>query len=95
MFRNRLAKEKWDELNQAIDNSPTVVPCTNTDPEIWFGDQGVDDPYSSGYSGRTAKKLCKVCPVKEICLEYAIVNVEMHGTWGGLTPRERQRLRKN
>lgn len=94
MFKNRLAKEKWDELNDAIDAAPIVVPCQNTDPDIWFGDRGIDDPYNTGYTTRTAKSFCKRCPVKTECLEYALVNDEQHGIWGGLATKERQQLKQ-
>lgn len=42
-----------------------------------------------------AKRVCWTqCPVREECLEHAIVNRERHGVWGGLAPRERARLSK-
>jgi hypothetical protein len=92
MFRNRLAKEKWDQLNDAIDAAPIVVPCQNTDPDLWFNDGGLLD--NSGYvvSNRAAVKMCKMCPVKAQCLEYAIVNDETFGIWGGMSRRERVNL---
>jgi len=40
-----------------------------------------------------AKAICRVCPVKESCLEYALRIREPHGIWGGLNELERrQRL---
>jgi WhiB family redox-sensing transcriptional regulator len=39
-----------------------------------------------------AKSICKGCPVKRECLEYALVNRERDGVWGGLGERERRRL---
>lgn len=94
MFRTRLAKEKWDELNDAIDSAPIVVPCQNTDPDLWFGDRGLDDPYNTGYTTRIAKDLCNRCPVRTQCLEYSLANSEENGIWGGLTTKERQQLRR-
>lgn len=38
-----------------------------------------------------AKAVCKECPIKMQCLEYALTNEE-HGIWGGLGPAERQSL---
>jgi WhiB family redox-sensing transcriptional regulator len=42
----------------------------------------------------TAKALCAQCRVRDICLEMALRNNEKYGVWGGLTPRERARLRR-
>lgn len=36
-----------------------------------------------------AKLYCNICPVKQQCLEYALVHHEEHGVWGGMTPSER------
>ncbi len=34
------------------------------------------------------KRVCDGCPVKQRCLEWALVH-ERYGVWGGMTPRER------
>ena len=48
-------------------------------------------------SGRTreAKRICTGCPVRDECLEYALANDERFGIWGGLSERERRRLKKS
>lgn len=60
--------------------------CAQTDPEAFFPEKGG--------STRDAKKVCGVCNVKAQCLEYALANDERFGIWGGLSERERRRLRK-
>lgn len=40
-----------------------------------------------------AKRVCVSCPVRAICLDYAVVEGITHGVWGGASDRERQRLR--
>lgn len=40
------------------------------------------------------KEVCSHCPVKALCLRYAIANDERYGIWGGLTRRERIREAK-
>jgi WhiB family redox-sensing transcriptional regulator len=37
-----------------------------------------------------ARKLCKGCPVKEPCLDYALTfpPTDLHGVWAGLSPRQ-------
>lgn len=60
--------------------------CAQTDPEAFFPEKGG--------STRDAKKVCGACNVKAQCLEYALANDERFGIWGGLSERERRRLRK-
>ena len=42
-----------------------------------------------------AKQICRLCPVREACLEYALEQDERFGVWGGLSERERRRLRRD
>lgn len=60
--------------------------CAQTDPEAFFPEKGG--------STRDAKKICQSCEVKAQCLEYALHNDERFGIWGGLSERERRKLRK-
>lgn len=39
-----------------------------------------------------AKEICRTCPVKRSCLDYAISIREPHGIWGGLNESERKNL---
>ena len=43
---------------------------------------------------RQGKAICAECPVRAECLEHAVINNERHGVWGGLSPRQRQPLRR-
>lgn len=36
------------------------------------------------------KRFCDSCPVRLECTAFAIGNDELHGMWGGLTPRQRE-----
>jgi WhiB family redox-sensing transcriptional regulator len=36
-----------------------------------------------------AKEICGACAVRSQCLDYALINKEQFGIWGGLTPEER------
>ena len=60
--------------------------CAQTDPEAFFPEKGG--------STRDAKRVCEACVVKDQCLEYAMENDERFGIWGGLSERERRRLRR-
>ena len=60
--------------------------CAQTDPEAFFPEKGG--------STREAKKICVGCEVKAECLEYALAHDERFGIWGGLSERERRRLKR-
>ena len=60
--------------------------CAQTDPEAFFPEKGG--------STREAKKVCLTCDVRQECLEYALANDERFGIWGGLSERERRKLKK-
>jgi WhiB family redox-sensing transcriptional regulator len=38
--------------------------------------------------------VCQSCEVQTECLEYALANDERFGIWGGLSERERRRLKR-
>ncbi|QWT25047.1 WhiB family transcriptional regulator [Subtercola sp. PAMC28395] len=76
-------------VRQAEDNPlawQTDSLCAQTDPEAFFPEKGG--------STRDAKRICQTCEVKAQCLEYALQNDERFGIWGGLSERERRKLRK-
>lgn len=60
--------------------------CAQTDPEAFFPEKGG--------STREAKRICLGCEVRDKCLEYALANDERFGIWGGLSERERRRLKR-
>lgn len=41
---------------------------------------------------KTARAVCKLCPVKEECYEFAVKNNEPYGIWAGTLPEERRIL---
>lgn len=41
-----------------------------------------------------AKAICATCPVREECLEFALLTRQEDGIWGGTTETERRRLRR-
>jgi WhiB family transcriptional regulator, redox-sensing transcriptional regulator len=60
--------------------------CAQTDPEAFFPEKGG--------STREAKRICMGCEVRAACLEYALAHDERFGIWGGLSERERRRLKR-
>ena len=55
-------------------------------PEAFFPEKGG--------STREAKKICTGCEVRSECLSYALAHDERFGIWGGLSERERRRLKR-
>ncbi|MEJ8281499.1 WhiB family transcriptional regulator [Pseudonocardia spirodelae] len=82
------------DLKGLLDEGPSdEVPdwqeralCAQTDPEAFFPEKGG--------STREAKRICSGCEVRAECLEYALAQDERFGIWGGLSERERRRLRR-
>jgi WhiB family transcriptional regulator, redox-sensing transcriptional regulator len=64
--------------------------CMETDPDAFFPEQG------GGLNSdiRNAKRICQRCPARRECLNYALEANEQYGIWGGLTAKERQKLRR-
>lgn len=60
--------------------------CAQTDPEAFFPEKGG--------STREAKRICLGCEVRDECLDYALANDERFGIWGGLSERERRRIKR-
>lgn len=61
--------------------------CTPADAALFFPERGTD--------ADTAKRICAGCTVRRECLTYALTPpVEKWGIWGGLSGKERRRLRR-
>jgi WhiB family redox-sensing transcriptional regulator len=77
----------FDEMFEEIEDQwQERALCAQTDPEAFFPEKGG--------STREAKRICLGCEVKDECLEYALANDERFGIWGGLSERERRRLKR-
>lgn len=63
-----------------------LANCRGADPDLFFPERGA--------STRTAKGICRECSVRVECLEFAIVSSEKFGIWGGLSERERRKIRR-
>jgi WhiB family redox-sensing transcriptional regulator len=63
--------------------------CRDDDTAIYFPDRGDASALT------LARERCAACPVRAECLDYALgfPAGELQGVWGGLSQRERRRLR--
>jgi WhiB family transcriptional regulator, redox-sensing transcriptional regulator len=85
LLREQAAVEAFGEPVEEPDWQERAL-CAQTDPEAFFPEKGG--------STREAKRICSGCEVRAECLEYALANDERFGIWGGLSERERRRLRR-
>lgn len=58
--------------------------CKNADPTLFFAE--------SNSKIAQAKEVCVGCPIRKMCLDWAVENAE-EGIYGAMTPRERKKLR--
>ena len=64
--------------------------CRYADPELFFPD---GDIRPARAQVKTAKLICRGCPVSATCLSWALASGQEAGIWGGLTEDERHKLR--
>ena len=83
---SRSAKPSWDDTPASPEAWRADALCAETDPEAFFPEKGG--------STRDAKRVCAGCPVRAECLEFALAGDERFGIWGGLSERERRKLKK-
>jgi WhiB family redox-sensing transcriptional regulator len=73
-----------------LDIAPTAwmlrANCLGVDPNLFYPERGA--------STREAKAVCEGCVVRDDCLGYALTRDERHGIWGGLSERQRRRIRR-
>jgi len=78
-----------DELIKALSEDrswQSKANCMGVDPDLFFPERGA--------STKEAKEVCRGCVVRDDCLEFALRNSEKFGIWGGMSERERRRVRR-
>lgn len=74
----------FDERNEQ--SWQRLANCLGVDPDLFFPERGA--------STREAKEVCRGCVVRSDCLDYALAHGEKFGIWGGMSERERRRVRR-
>jgi WhiB family redox-sensing transcriptional regulator len=59
--------------------------CGQVDPELFFPEKGG--------STKEARRVCMACEVRVQCLDWALETGERTGIWGGVSERERRRMK--
>jgi WhiB family transcriptional regulator, redox-sensing transcriptional regulator len=80
------ASPEWEVAFQPPDWYGDAL-CAQTDPESFYPERGG--------STREAKSTCLRCEVRDDCLAYALDNDERFGIWGGLSERERRKVKRD
>lgn len=65
--------------------------CRTEDPELFFP---VGSSGPALVQAERAKKICRDCPVKDPCLEWAMAHGQETGVWGGTDEDERRALKR-
>lgn len=65
--------------------------CLNSITDVFFPNTSLKDDSKEIVN---AKKICNQCEIKNDCLNFALSNDEPDGVWGGLSHRERKKLKR-
>lgn len=64
----------------------TEALCTQVPADVFFPEKG--------QSADDALMICEDCSVQFDCLQYAVETGQRFGIWGGMTERERRKIRR-
>jgi WhiB family redox-sensing transcriptional regulator len=78
---NKTSEWKWD------------AACQGMGPNTFYLE--VFKPKENKMRVQTARQICGKCPVQTECLDYALDNCIAFGIWGGLTPVERWKVKRD
>ena len=73
---------------------------TTYDPKEWRSLAACRDVDTAVFFPETesevaaAKAVCATCPVRDACLDFALITRQDDGVWGGLDENERRRIRR-
>lgn len=79
----------YKQLQNALD-VVGEVPCQSA-PDMFFPVKG---EFMSNQMLSYAKKLCTGCPIRQICLDYAVDCGETEGVWGGVGAGQLRDIRR-
>lgn len=65
--------------------------CRDSDPELHFP-IGTSGP--ALIQAEQAKAVCRPCPVRDQCLQWALETRTDYGVWGGMTEDERRAIHR-
>lgn len=85
-----------------VESQPKVLPftawhtdaaCRGANTDLFFGDDSHETrPTLRRSVLGTARRICRGCPVRQECLDWALTNNEDYGIWAGTSGRQRKRM---
>lgn len=69
------------------------VPAPNGEADPWFPSKGAKGSIVSTEANDVARQVCARCPVRDACLQDALLTRDRFGMRGGLSPHERKGMR--
>lgn len=66
--------------------------CLGSDPDLFFPLGTTGAPMAQA---EVAKRVCKECGVRVVCLQFALETNQVTGVWGGTDEEERRSLRRS
>ncbi len=74
-----------------MDNWRDHAACRQEDPDLFFP---IGSTGPALVQQEQAKAVCRRCPVREQCLQWALDTRQTLGVWGGTSENERRSLRR-
>lgn len=74
------------------DDWQTRASCRGHDATLFFPPAVAESKEEKDVREAQAKAICRGCPVRAECLDFAVANREPYGIWGGTNELERRRL---
>ena len=68
--------------------------CRGEDSSFYFAPSYFETRGEKLAREAVAKRICAICPFRQLCLDYALETREGHGVWGGLNETERRAILK-
>lgn len=75
-----------EQYSQSSEEWFKSASCSREDPEMFFPQR------AKSKAEADAMQVCRECPVRQECLDYALEHEERFGVWGGVSERERKAM---
>ena len=79
-------------IDRSEDGWQVRAACRGRDATLFFSPAAGELKEDKMAREATAKSICRECPVRIECLEFALESREPYGIWGGTNELERRRM---
>ena len=67
----------------------SAANCQGVNTDLFYPADGEGTPNEL----RIIRRICAACPIQPECLDWALKH-EVHGIWGGMSPKQRRAVRR-